>query len=79
MTEKPMDENEAREILVHLARNGPPTAQIGAIKTLRDMDRAAKEEAEAEREARAVPPGFEGLYDDEFSMRRRNKKGDAAA
>ena len=78
MTEKPMDETEAREILVHLARNGPPTARIGAIKTLRDMDRAAKEEAQAEREARAVPPGFEGLYD-EFSMRRRNKKADSAA
>jgi len=46
---------------------------------LRDMDRAAKEEAEADRDARAVPPGFEGLYEDEFSMRRRNKKADSAA
>lgn len=77
MTENTMDEDEARAILVNLARTGPPTAQIGAIKTLLAMDRAAKEEAEAETEARAVPTGFEGLYDDEVSMRGRKGKGNS--
>jgi hypothetical protein len=72
MTEKPIDEAEARRILEHLARNGPPTAQVASIKVLREMDKDAKA-AEAEREADAIPPGFEGLYDDEFSRSRRRK------
>jgi hypothetical protein len=71
MTEKTMDEAEARSILENFARNGPPTAQVAAIKVLRDMDKAAKEAEEAERKADAIPPGFEGLYDDEFSRRRQ--------
>ena len=71
MTQKQMDEAEARSILEDLARNGPPTAQVAAIKVLRDMDKAEKEVAEAE--AQALPPGFEGLYDDEFSTRRKQK------
>ena len=52
MTEKPLTEDEARQILANLARNGPPTAQ-----------------EEAEREATAIPAGFEELYDDEFSVK----------
>jgi hypothetical protein len=66
MTEKPMDEAEARRILENLARNGPPTAQVASIKVLRDMDK----DAEAEKEDQATPSGFEGLYEDEFSKRR---------
>jgi hypothetical protein len=67
-----MDEAEARRILEHLARHGPPTAQVAAIKVLRDMDKAAREAAEAEKEA-GNPSGFEGLYDDKFSQRRQRK------
>ena len=67
MLEKRIDEAEARRILERLARHGPPTAQVASIKVLREMDKDAKAEAVAEREAHAVPPGFEGLYDDEFS------------
>jgi hypothetical protein len=37
------------------------------------MDKAAKEAAKAEREAPAIPPGFEGVYDDEFSRRRARR------
>ena len=37
MTEKPMDEAEARAILENLARKGPPTAQVASIKVLRDL------------------------------------------
>ena len=62
MTDKPMDEAEARSILENLARSGPPTAQVAAIKVLRDMAKTDKEAEEAEREAQAIPPGFEGLY-----------------
>jgi hypothetical protein len=69
MTENKLDEAEARRILENLARNGPPTAQVASIKVLREMDKDAKAAAEAEREAQAIPPGFEGLYDDEFSRR----------
>jgi hypothetical protein len=75
MTEKPIDVAEARRILENLARNGPPTAQVASIKVLREMDRDAKV---AEKEADAVPPGFEGLYDDEFSTRRRRQKADSS-
>ena len=63
MTEKPIDEAEAKRILSNLARNGPPTAQVAAIKVLREIHKAEKEAAEAERDARMVPPGFDGLYD----------------
>jgi hypothetical protein len=34
MTEKTIDEAEARRILENLARNGPPTAQVASIKGL---------------------------------------------
>jgi hypothetical protein len=74
MTDKTMDEAEARSILENLARNGPPTAQVAAIKVLRVMNKAAKEAEEAE-EANAIPQGFGGLYDDEFSWRR--ERGDS--
>jgi hypothetical protein len=70
MTEKPMDEAEARRILENLARNGPPTAQVAAIKVIRAMDKSA----EAEREDQSIPSGFEGLYDDEFSQRRAERR-----
>jgi hypothetical protein len=33
------------------------------------MDKDAKAAEEAKREAEAIPAGFEGLYDDEFSRR----------
>ena len=72
MTDKPIDEAEARRILEDLARNGPPTAQVASIKVLRELD---KDAAKAEKEADATPPGFEGLYDDEFSRRRRQTAG----
>ena len=61
MTEKQLDQTEARQILENLARNGPPTAQVAALRALREFERAAKAEEEAEREANAIPPGFEGL------------------
>jgi hypothetical protein len=68
MTETPLDEAEARRILEDLARTGPPTARVASIKVLREMNKDAKAAAEAE-EAQAVPAGFEGLYEDEFSRR----------
>ena len=70
MTDKPIDEAEARRILENLARNGPPTAQVASIKVLREMDKDAAEKAKAEE-----PSEFErlGLYDNEFSVRRREK------
>jgi hypothetical protein len=71
MSDKKMDEAEARRILENLARTGPPTAQVASIKVLREMDRDAKAAAEAERKADAIPPGFEALYDYEFSTPRR--------
>jgi hypothetical protein len=71
MTDKTIDEAEARRILADLARHGPPTAQVAAIKVIREMDKDAAETEKAEMEAYAVPPGFEGLYDDEFCRRRR--------
>ena len=72
MTDKKMDEAEARRILENLARSGPPTARVASIKVLREMD---KDAAAAEREDQLTPPGFEGLYDDEFSRRRRQTAG----
>jgi hypothetical protein len=78
MTEKTIDEAEARSILEDMARNGPPTARVASIKVLREMDKDAKAAEEAERAADAVPPGFEGLYDDEFSRRRRRYPKGAA-
>jgi hypothetical protein len=72
-TEKRLDEAEARRILEGLARHGPPTAQVASIKVLREMDKAAKEAEEAEREAKRIPQGWEGLCDDEFSRRQREK------
>jgi hypothetical protein len=65
-----MDEAEAKLILENLARNGPPTAQVASIKVLRQMDKNARDAAEAEKGATSVPPGFESLYDDEFSWSR---------
>ena len=75
MSEKKIDATEVRRILENLARNGPPTAQVASIKVLREIDRDAKA---AEKEADAIPPGFEGLYDDEFSPRRRRQKADSS-
>jgi hypothetical protein len=46
---------------------------VASIKVLREMDRDAKAAEEAEREADAIPPGFEGLYDDEFSRRQAQR------
>ncbi len=57
MTEKQLDETEARRILENLARNGPPTAQVASIKVLREMD---KDAAEAERRGRFNPSGVRG-------------------
>jgi hypothetical protein len=59
MTEENITEDEARAILAKLARHGPASAQVAAIRVLRLMD---KEAAEAEEAAKATPPGFEGLY-----------------
>jgi hypothetical protein len=79
MSDKPIDEAEARQILEDLARNGPPTAKVGAIKVLREMAKDARAAEEAEREADAIPPGFEGLYDDEFSRRMAKKYAERLA
>jgi hypothetical protein len=71
MSEKTIDEAEARRILEHLARNGPPTAQVASIKVLREMDKDARA-AEAEAKEKAGLTGFDQLdelYDIEFSRR----------
>lgn len=65
MTEKPIDEGEARRILEDLARNGPPTAQVASITVLRDMDKAAKAEEHAARETRSFDELHPELYADE--------------
>ena len=71
MTDKPIDEAEARRILENLARNGPPTAQVASIKVLRDMDRAAREEEKAGRETRSYEELHPELYGyDEVGARR---------
>ena len=60
MTDKPIDEAEARRILENLARNGPPTAQVAAIKVIREMDKDADpaERAEGKRApSRSCIPG----------------------
>jgi hypothetical protein len=74
MTEKPIDEAEARRILENLARNGPPTAQVAAIKVIRDMDKAAQAEERAAREMRAFEELHPDLYADELAGRRADRK-----
>jgi hypothetical protein len=65
MTERAMDEAEARRILENLARNGPPTAQVASIKVLIELDKAA--------EAGPEPDAFDALDTDEIAARRRRK------
>ena len=72
MTEKTMDEAEARLILENLARNGPPTAQVASIKVLREMD---KDAAKAEKEADATPPASKGSTTTSSFERRRQTAG----
>jgi hypothetical protein len=64
-----LDEAQARRILEHRQRTS--NAHVASIKVLIELDKAAKAEAEPE------PSAFErlGLYDDEFSTRRRQKAG----
>jgi hypothetical protein len=64
VTDKPIDEAEARRILENLARNGPPTAQVASIKVLRDMDKAEAQERAA-RETRSFEELHPELYEDE--------------
>lgn len=69
-----MDEAEARSLLERLARHGPPTAQVAAIKVLLQMD---KEAAEAAKEPERTQFDEAGLYDFEvpkLSERRINRK-----
>jgi hypothetical protein len=65
-TDQQLDEAEARRILEDLARTGPATARVAAIKVLREMhkDEAANAEPEPTQFERA------GLYDDELGARR---------
>jgi hypothetical protein len=70
MTEKKIDEAEARRILEDLARHGSDTAKVASLKVLREMDkdeRAAAAEAELHRTGN---PGFDDLYDDELTAVR---------
>jgi hypothetical protein len=41
MTEKKIDEAEARRILEDLARHGSDTAKVASLKVLREMDKEA--------------------------------------
>ena len=62
MTDKPIDEAEARRILEDMARNGPPTAKVAAIKVIRDMDKAAAEEKAETRSFEELHPElYEGV------------------
>jgi hypothetical protein len=63
MTDKKMDEAEARRILEDLARNGPPTAQVASIKVLRDMDKDERAVAEVERHRTGIRE-LDALYDE---------------
>ena len=81
MTEKTMDEAEARRILEHLARNGPPTAQVASIKVLREMD---KDERAAAAKAERHRTGFDELdrlYDqaDDLTAKPTRRAGRPAA
>jgi hypothetical protein len=80
MSDKPIDAAEARRILENLARNGPPTAQVAALRALREMDtdeRAAAAEAEW---GRTGDPTFDALYDatDDLTARRPRRPGQPA-
>jgi hypothetical protein len=80
MTDKPIDAAEARRILEDLARNGPPTAKVAAIKVLREMEkdeRAAAVEAERGRTGDAA---FDELYDaaDDLTAVRTRRAGQPA-
>ena len=41
-----LDKDEAREILEELARTGPPSAQVAAIRVLLRLDKEDQEEEE---------------------------------
>ena len=63
-TEKRIDEAEARRILEDLARHGPASAQVAAIRVLREMDKDEKAAvAEADRHLTGVP-GFDRMLAD---------------
>jgi hypothetical protein len=60
-----VEKTEARDILEDIARNGPPSAQVSAIRVLLRLER--EEEAEQPQ-----PSPFDELYDgDEVSARRK--------
>jgi hypothetical protein len=65
MTDKTMDEAEARRILEDLARNGSPTARVAAIKVLREIE---KDERAAAAEAQAGRTGVDEL-DNLYALR----------
>jgi VIT1/CCC1 family predicted Fe2+/Mn2+ transporter len=72
--EKQMDEAEARSILEDLARNGPATAQVAAIKVLLAL---GKEEAEAKAEESTGFDRLDELYrlaDDRNGQRKERPK-----
>jgi hypothetical protein len=61
-TEKRIDEAEAQRILEDLARHGPASAQVAAIKVLREMDKDERAAAaEADRHLTGIPE-FDKLY-----------------
>jgi hypothetical protein len=79
MTDKPIDAAEARRILEDLARNGPPTAQVAAIKVLREMDKDERAAAAEAEWGRTGNPGFDELYDDDLTAARARRAGQPAA
>ena len=62
-----LDRDEAREILEELARAGPPTARVAAIRVLLRMDHE-------EQEAEEPPSPFDDLYDLEPLAPRATKR-----
>jgi hypothetical protein len=65
-TTQKLDKQEAREILEELARTGPPTARVAAIRVLLRLD------AEEEKE-RPAPSPFDLLDPPEIAARRREQ------
>ncbi len=61
MTQR-LDEPEAREILEELARTGPPTARVAAIRVLLKLNAVEREE----EGSRADFDAFDELYDVEM-------------
>ncbi len=74
MTDKPIDEAEARRILENLARNGPPTAQVASIKVLREMDKDTEARKKAEGETRSFEELHPELYADERERRAARER-----